>query len=277
MNKKIWTVVLIVVVTLAFNGTVLAQDGPSENQPPDLCSNCPFEPSVEMDRTEGLEMAEDMFPECGQTGIMTVLFLGTDNENPPLGADLIRLGVFDFNAGTVAIKAYSRDLWIESVSEYLGKSFDKALENDEEPGEVMMQIFADAYGVTPDHYVALSIDDLAILIDKMGGVDFTVPETIITDRNYHFLVGDIHLDGKLASEYVRANGPYGDKGRMRRQDLFLKALKEKLMAEDTLPIIPELLDSVQEVLLTDMEADQLSGLACLALSVPEESIELSVY
>lgn len=212
---------------------------------------------------------------CGMTGELKVLLLGIEESNPPLGADLVRLAEFDFDQGTIKVTAYSRDLWVEAVSERLGKSYDTAMKAGKDAAEELKAIFADSYGVTVDGYVAMSIDDLPAVLDSIGEIKMFIPETIVTDRNFHFLVGEIMLDGELASEYVRANEPYGDLGRTRRQNLFVDSLMEKLKAEPENIVV--LLDAVKAVLLTDLDDDTLSSLVCLADSVEKESITYVNY
>lgn len=227
---------------------------------------------------------------CGQTGSMIVLFLGSDASqgNPPYGADSIRLIKIDYDAQKFSVITFPRDLIVQTSAlnnaNYpqapLGVTFKYAnqaatgteVEKNTAATSVIAQLIMNDFGVRPDYYITVQMNQLAAMIDTIGGVEINVPAAITTERGITFLAGTQTLNGALATEYIRAIQPGGDSARIIRQNDFLNALKAKVISAKLLPKVPTLISQFQNAVSTDLSPEQLVSFACLASKVSEENI-----
>lgn len=92
-------------------------------------------------------------------------------------------------------------------------------------------------GVRVDHVVKVDFNGFQAMTDALGGVDVTVEETVTDPRsNRTFTAGVNSLDGAAALDYVRQRYGLrnGDFDRVRRQQIFLRALLQKATDTGTL-------------------------------------------
>lgn len=89
--------------------------------------------------------------------------------------------------------------------------------------------FEALYGIQIDYYAALNMDDLARLVDAVGGIDMDVPYTL-SDPSIGFYVdaGTQHFDGLNALLYARSRHADSDYARALRQQQVLVTLARKL-------------------------------------------------
>jgi anionic cell wall polymer biosynthesis LytR-Cps2A-Psr (LCP) family protein len=116
---------------------------------------------------------------------------------------------------------------------------------------------ADNFGITPDHYIVVQEDYLASIIDTLGGIDVSLLATF-----GDMPPGDHHLDGETTWRYVSSMPRPGipeELPRIERHKYVLKALRDKLLSANTLPVIPELLTEfiVQRGIKTDLNGRQI--------------------
>lgn len=229
---------------------------------------------------------------CGQTGSMTILFLGSDatGGNPPFGADSVRLIKVNFDALKIGAITFSRDLIVKTAAlkdaKYadapLGLAFMYAkqaatgtdVEKNAAAAKVMVQVMNDDFAVLPDHYFTIQMDKVAAMIDTIGGVELTIPAAITTEHNIAFAAGKQTLNGAMATEYVRFLNPGGEAARTVRQNEFIKALQAKVLSVSILPKVPTLLTQFKDAVVTDLSNVQLISLACLAEKMPKDNITL---
>jgi len=121
-----------------------------------------------------------------------------------------------------------------------------------------------------DHVAIVDWDGYKAMIDKLGGVDVTVPKTVYDSaRKYTWTAGPHHLDGAQALLYARERHglPGGDLDRVKRQQAVLRALSQKALAATGSPTATyKLLDSLTEHLSIDSEWSTTS-MAKLTLSL----------
>jgi anionic cell wall polymer biosynthesis LytR-Cps2A-Psr (LCP) family protein len=72
------------------------------------------------------------------------------------------------------------------------------------------------------------------------------------------------LDGNLSKEYIRTLTSAGEQDRLQRQNLYVKALSQKVLSGQTLPKIPALLKDFNQAIVTDLSPEQLLALGCLS-------------
>lgn len=231
---------------------------------------------------------------CGQSGVMHLLFTGADFSigEPPYGADAVRLVKVDYDNQAVTVVAFPRDLLVKTpvladlnISESrLGSVYQQKIEATRgenhdrvtKATEALAQTLVDnfAYPATAEnyHYMTLQLDDIAAMIDTIGGVEITLPEAVTTERNVTFPAGKQTLNGKQAVEFVRALKPGGEAARLQRQTLFLKALQEKALNAGLIAKIPDLYEQFDAAVVTDLSPQLIESLACMAQTVPDDQI-----
>jgi len=117
----------------------------------------------------------------------------------------------------------------------------------------------DLLGISIDHYVKINFDALVEIVDAVGGVEVDVPQNMYWDMSD---TGDITinlkkglqtLDGEKALQLVRFRRyADGDVGRIQVQQLFLKALAEKVLSTES--IVKNLGDYI-EVMYKNVKTD----------------------
>ena len=227
---------------------------------------------------------------CGQTGAMTILFAGSDaGSGVPLnGADSIRLMKIDFDNQRVTVITFPHDLMVSTTAlnnpammqQTLSLAFLYASqaatgtpsEKNAAAARVMAQIILDNFAVPVDHYLTIQMDSISAMIDTLGGVELTIPESFTTERNITFPAGRQTLTGALATEYARCLVPGGEAARTVRQDNLIKALQDKLISVNILTQIPILYIQYKEAVFTDLTLEQILSFACLAEVMPKNNI-----
>lgn len=228
---------------------------------------------------------------CGQTGKMTLLFTGADfsGGNPPPGADAVRLVQYDFSAQSIHVVAFPRDLWVKTDGlkdlntnhERLGLAYhvkkQAASGTDREKvlagTNLLAQVLYDNFQLLPDHYMTLQLDSVQSMVNTIGGVEVTLPESITTERMVTFPAGTQTLNGQLSAEFLRAIQPGGDPARLKRQNLYVTALRSKTLSAGTITKVPDLLQQFNEAIVTDLSPSQVTAVACAMEKVPQESIK----
>jgi len=228
---------------------------------------------------------------CGNTGTMMLLFTGADFSKGvwPLGADSVRLIKIDFDKERIVMVAFPRDLVIDAsgvapenqATQRLGLTYyyeqlatqgtdkDKIVAGTQVIATELLENFA----VQPEHYFTLQFKSLEDLFGAVGDVEIDNPKAFVSDYGVQFPQGKQTLTPALAAEFVRTSEPDYDKGRLARQDLFLKALKVKVLSAGIIPQVPALLEQFKEVITTDLSPNQLVSLACMVDKVKDNKVD----
>lgn len=126
-------------------------------------------------------------------------------------------------------------------------------------------------GIRIDHFVQIDFNGFRDLVDRLGGIDITVPEPIDDEKSgLHVPAGPSKLDGTQALAFVRTRysiGDGSDLNRIKNQQLFMRALSEKLANENWLASPQKtfaLADILTKSIVTDAEIGSISKLADLA-------------
>lgn len=141
-------------------------------------------------------------------------------------------------------------------------------------------------GQPVDYYVAMEFPGFVELVDHFGGIDVFV-EKEIRDRNfpavddsqfeYFFLPqGQQHLDGATALKFVRTRYQDGDFGRVERQQQFLRAARDQLVAPTLIVQAPTLLAQLGSTFDTDIPLLSVPSLIKLAARIPSSAIDSGV-
>lgn len=92
-----------------------------------------------------------------------------------------------------------------------------------------------ATGVRIDHLAVIDWSGFEALIDSVGGITVTVPETVTDSvHDVTWTVGEHHLNGEQALDYVaqRHGLPLGDLDRVRRQQVVLRTLMQSALHQE---------------------------------------------
>jgi len=275
----------------------------TEPMPAALVTNTPVASNVDLQATSVLTPAVVLSATqtapaaagavCGETSAWNILVLGSDlNETSPLrGSDLTRVMRVDFPNRKVIVYAFPRDLWVDTSglgltnpainATQLGMVFYEGRMRSPQFGvrEVMVDglrvsaaTLSRNFSVSTDHYLALDLNQLPQIVDAIGGIPINIPERT-TDlwRPILFQAGQQTLNGAQAADYARAFMDT-DFARIRRNQLLLEAMRQKLLDPAVWTRIPALYTQFSAVIVTDFTPEQITHLACLLKDVPVGSV-----
>ncbi|MBQ5708708.1 MAG: LCP family protein [Anaerotignum sp.] len=158
---------------------------------------------------------------------------------------------YDSEQESIQLISVPRDTRVnvcDEVEDLLGKSYGvtkfnavHAFGGKEHGPEAAILQLEDLLGISIDHYVKVNFDALVEIVDAVGGVEVDVPQDMYWDMSD---TGDITinlkkglqtLDGDHALQLVRFRRyAEGDVGRIQVQQLFLKALAEKVLSTESI-------------------------------------------
>ena len=129
-------------------------------------------------------------------------------------------------------RSYNQVAKLNAVHSYSGKEMG--------PKNAVLQI-EDLLGIKIDHYVKVDLEGFREIVDAVGGVEVDVPQDMHWDMRdtgdplIDLKKGMQHLDGEKAEQLVRFRRyADGDVGRIQVQQLFLKALAEKVLSTESI-------------------------------------------
>jgi len=235
----------------------------------------------------------EALPDWEQSERVNILLLGVDkrpDESISRTDTMILLSV-DPATSKASMLSIPRDLWVTipgygenrvNMSYYFG-------EKDKYPGggpALAMRTVQYNLGVPVHFYVRVDFDGFKRIIDTLGGIDVNVPQAIndpeYPDMNYgyepfYIEAGPQHMDGNTALKYARTRATRGaDFDRARRQQQVLLAIRERALAIDVIPKIPELWVTMAGTIQTDLQLIDILELAKLADRVSGDRIEAVV-
>ncbi len=224
---------------------------------------------------------------CGAAQpVMNILAVGSDargNHYLYGLADIIRLVRVDFVNARVTILEVPRDLWVEipGISDHYGITHGKLNQAylygnkgfgyydgiGEGPGLLALTLNLN-FGVEPNHYLAVNMTTFENIVDAVGGIDVYLPYDIdVRTKEYpeafHVEAGQHHFDGKTALWVARIR-QYHTFSRAESQNIVMCALRKKLLSPAIVPAIPDLVQTFQKNVQTDLSPEQINQLACLA-------------
>jgi LCP family protein required for cell wall assembly len=238
---------------------------------------------------------------CGGPPVMTILAVGTDargnNYNYGLG-DVIRLVRVDFVNPKVTVLEFPRDLWVEipDIADNInGQDHEKLNQSylygnpgfgyTDDPAHgpgLMARTLALNFGTNIDHYAAVNMRTFEKIVNAVGGIDIDLPRAVdgrtADDRNGRLLfeAGQHHLDGPraLMLARIRIKGTFA---RADNQNRVLCALRDKLTSPQVVTKVPQLIQSFQGAIQTDLTPAQLGQLACLGTQLQPGNIVFASF
>ena len=142
-----------------------------------------------------------------------------------------------------------------------------------------MQVVERYLGIQLDHYGLIDFSGIVQLVDSVGGVTITIPETY-TASGVTFAAGTQTLNGEETLAYARyRGGSDGDFGRIRRQQQILGALITELGGLDATRAANDLMPALKDHTRTDQTPSGVVDLAsayrgkCTEASTGMENLE----
>lgn len=243
-------------------------------------------------------ISADAFKPWSGKDRVTLLLLGVDQrceEEGPTHTDSLMVVTIDPVSLSAAALSIPRDLWVEipgfgvdriNQAYYMGQVY-------EYPGggqALAVDTVEAALGVKIDYYLAVNFDAFIRVVDLIGGIEVDVPEAIddptYPDRCYGYdpfviAPGRHLLDGETALKYARTRATFGgDVDRAGRQQAVLLAAREQVLRLNMLPQLirqaPQLWQTFQDNVRTNLSIDEAIQLALLAQDIPGENIRAAV-
>jgi polyisoprenyl-teichoic acid--peptidoglycan teichoic acid transferase len=215
-----------------------------------------------------------------QDGRMNVLLLGMRGADDPHGgllADSIMVASFDTTNNRVAMISVPRDLYVQIPDTTEHGKLNSVYAHWEGSGQgkgipEMEKMMETITGLKIDHAIAINFTGFQKLIDAVGGVDVRLSKAFYETKQFvegnecgglfTLPAGTNHLTGEKALCYARAREQTNDFDRSKRQQVILKALKDKMTSLGTLADFSKMnsiLNIIGDNVKTDMTPDEMKG------------------
>ncbi len=185
------------------------------------------------------------------SGQENILLLGDDKrDDASFRTDAVMLLILKKNEGAASLVSFPRDLYVYAP----GWTMQRINMIMERGGfNLMADTFAYNFGIRPAYYAQVNLYTMGRIIDAMDGIDINVP-VALQDADYGIDVpaGNQHMDGKTAELYSQARYTTSDFDRTRRQQEVLQAIFTKLISVDGLARVPELYQTFQQDVKTNI-------------------------
>lgn len=208
----------------------------------------------------------------------TVLFVGTDHSAEreamglPVNSDAILVASLSADQSRLSFISLPRDTVDVPLPD--GGTYEAKINElyVDEGIDALRGAVETALAVPIDAHLVLDMDDMAALVDSVGGVDVDPPEALADDvfTGLHLDAGPQELDAPTALLYLRTRIDT-DYGRMRRHQEVIVSLVERLTDPDGSVDLGSLLDGFVS-LETDLPLDQLESLLELARRAREADV-----
>lgn len=131
-----------------------------------------------------------------------------------------------------------------------------------------------------DRYIRVTTDAFRDLVDLVDGVEVFIPQHMFyVDRTQQLTIdlpqGWQTLSGKEAEQFARfRNDGQGDIGRVQRQQILLKALRQRLTNPAILPRLPKLVQMMQQYVDTNLSVEEMLALVGFGMKLDREDIHM---
>lgn len=192
--------------------------------------------------------------------------------------DTLLLVRIDPQAGTVNVLSIPRDTRVQ-IPGYGMAKINQA--NVDGGPELVAQTIGYNLGNIPiDRYVRVSTGAFKELVDLVGGIEVMVPKRM----QYEDRTQDLHIDlqpgwqtlnGDQAEQFARfRKDANGDIGRVQRQQMLLKALRERLTNPTVIPRLPQAVRVLQRYVDTNLSLEEMLALANFGLEIKPQDLHM---
>lgn len=263
--------------------------GPTSTSLPSQPSRTPYTPAVYGQ------------PKCGGPLTLTILAVGSDSRGTGylygLG-DVIRYARVDFATPRITVLEFPRDIWVEIPELDPKHGIDHGKLNQayfygnrgmgyyHGPGEgpgLLARALQHNFGATPQNYIAADMQTFVKLVNAVGGIDIYLPRSVDGRKpdqpnrmDLYFKAGNHHLNGSqsLMLARLRQQGVFE---RADTQNLVLCALRDSLLKPANLAKLPQIIESFNSAVQTDLSPQQISQLACLLPDLEPHNIQFITF
>ena len=180
--------------------------------------------------------------------------------------------------GSVNVLSVPRDTRVQIP----GYGMDKINQANVEGGpELVAQTIGYNLGnIQIDRYVRVSTGAFREIVDLVGGIEVNVPKRMEYTDHTQKLYIDLYpgwqtLNGDQAEQFARfRKDANGDIGRVQRQQILLKALRERLTNPTVIPKLPQVIRVVQRHLDTNLTIEEMLALANFALELDSADLNM---
>jgi LCP family protein required for cell wall assembly len=243
----------------------------------------------------------ERLPLCGGPEVLNVLAIGSDTRATGYLyglADVTRLVRVDFITPRVTVLEFPRDIWVEipGISDHYGTTHGKinqayfygnpGMGYYDGPGQgpgLLARTLEYNFGAHPERYLAVNMQTFVEAINIIGGLDVYLPYTVdgrkadqAKRQDLYFAPGAHHLNGEQALMLARIR-EHGTFGRADQQNRVLCAVREALLNPYNLPKLPEIIDTFDNAVQTDLSPQEISQLACLMPQLKPENIAFTTF
>jgi polyisoprenyl-teichoic acid--peptidoglycan teichoic acid transferase len=218
---------------------------------------------------------------------VNILVLGIDrNPDSPLNSletfsgrsDTILLVRFDPRDHSLKMLSIPRDTRIEGE----GLSLPKINQANADGGAALTaRVVSKTLNNIPiDRYVRVTTDAFVELVDLVGGVEVFVPQPMhYVDQTQKLEInlepGWQTLNGEQAEQFARFRSDRnGDIGRVQRQQMLLKALKQRVQNPGIITKVPEIIKILQQYVDTNLSVEEMLSLATFAKDLQQENFTM---
>jgi len=227
---------------------------------------------------------------------MYILLIGSDarSDSYIVGlADSIRVVRVDFVEPGVRSLAFPRDLYVEipEIADHYGITHGKLNQaflygnsgfgyyDGEGQGPGLLSLTLEHnFGIATEHYVAVNLQTFVRMVDAVGGIDIVLPFEVdgrtkgSRDQSRYFPAGLQRLNGYRTMLLARMR-PNGDIERSKVQNLIMEALVKKLLSPEVFKHLPELVETFDGSVQTDLGPIEAGQLICLASMLAPNDFE----
>lgn len=215
-----------------------------------------------MDEGQKAALLDTLAPAETQDGSYYVAIFGSDaREGDSVSrSDVTMLARIDENTGVVDLISVPRDTMIE-IEGHGTQKINAAYAFGGPSGAV--KTLSEFAGVPISHYVEVHFDELQNVVDELGGIQVTIPESFYADTSGITLeAGEQTINGAEALAFARERHATraGDFSRAQAQRLIIEAIVEKVLQASPAEI-PGLVESLARCVTTDYSVSDLVSLA----------------
>jgi len=218
---------------------------------------------------------------------VNILLMGVDLPEPGTAdadelfsgrTDTLLLVRVNPETGQVNLLSIPRDTQVEIPGEAIAKINHANLVGGP---ELVAQTIQTNIGPVPiDRYVRVSTEALRELVDLLGGVEVMVPQRMVYQDETQGLYIDLEpgwqtLDGDQAEQFARfrADGN-GDIGRVQRQQILLKALRDRLTHPTVIPRLPQVMRVMLRYVDTNLTVEESLALVNFAMEIEPDELQM---
>ena len=203
--------------------------------------------------------------------------------------DSIMLASLNGEEKRITLLSIPRDLYV-SYPEGKGAGRINSLYEIGKADKVWVKYLADKVseltGQPIDHYIVIDFSGFKKIVDILGGVEIDIPEELIDteypDENYGYETLHIKkwlqvMDGESALKYARSRHSTSDFDRSIRQQLLIKALKERIFAAGTITnpaALSRIFSAITEHLDSDLSLANMAETAFAYRSIGTNNIQV---